>query len=365
MATTKNPGVLWNVSQSHETEDKTRARNNIGAVSADDVSTAISGKVDDTDYATSSAYGIVKLGSDTVQSTAAETVTSTTGRTYAVQKNANGQLLVNVPWTDSQSVGDGTLTINQGGTQLGTFSANQSTPSTINVQSYLVSAGNGIYVGSGTAGNTTTYTVGVNQGTGLAINSEDNSLYISDPIPPRTSNDVNKVLTVTSASGSYGWIDQNAFFAKYGENNYTAALAAFNARKLVYTVIPNSETHHGDIVAIAVATTSSPAWIHFRSTVTQSEVSTTYFAFEDSTGEWTYSDESLTGLPPAESGDAGRVLTLNDNLRAEWGIVESGDSLPPHGSDDGKKVLALSSDGTTPLWYSNYKRRLSCFIYRK
>jgi hypothetical protein len=210
MATTKNPGVLWNVSQSLETEDKTRARNNIGAVSADDVSTAISGKVDDTDYATSSAYGIVKLGSDTVQSTAAETVTSTTGRTYAVQKNANGQLLVNVPWTDSQSVGDGTLTINQGNTQLGTFSANQSTPSTINVQSYLVSAGNGISIGEGTSGNTTTYTVGVKQGTGLAINSQDNSLYVKDPVNAAdrdflNSAERNVLSDYNGGTGIYGW----------------------------------------------------------------------------------------------------------------------------------------------------------------
>lgn len=48
--------------------------------------------------ATSSALGLVKLGSDTVQSTDANSVTSTSSRTYAVQKNSNGQLVVNVPW---------------------------------------------------------------------------------------------------------------------------------------------------------------------------------------------------------------------------------------------------------------------------
>ena len=49
--------------------------------------------------ATSSALGLVKLGSDTVQSTAANSVTSTASRTYAVQKNSSGQLVVNVPWS--------------------------------------------------------------------------------------------------------------------------------------------------------------------------------------------------------------------------------------------------------------------------
>lgn len=53
--------------------------------------------------ATSSALGLVKLGSDTVQSTAANSVTSTASRTYAVQKNNNGQLVVNVPWTTSSA----------------------------------------------------------------------------------------------------------------------------------------------------------------------------------------------------------------------------------------------------------------------
>lgn len=53
--------------------------------------------------ATSSSLGLVKLGSDTVQSTAANSVTSTASRTYAVQKNGNGQLVVNVPWTTSSA----------------------------------------------------------------------------------------------------------------------------------------------------------------------------------------------------------------------------------------------------------------------
>ena len=53
--------------------------------------------------ATSSTLGLVKLGSDTVQSTVANSVTSTASRTYAVQKNNNGQLVVNVPWTTSSA----------------------------------------------------------------------------------------------------------------------------------------------------------------------------------------------------------------------------------------------------------------------
>lgn len=63
----------------------------------------INSVVTTSDTATSSTYGVVKLGSSTVQSTAANSVTSTASRTYAVQKNSSGQLVVNVPWTTSSA----------------------------------------------------------------------------------------------------------------------------------------------------------------------------------------------------------------------------------------------------------------------
>lgn len=51
--------------------------------------------------ANSSAEGVVKLGSDTVQTVAANSVSATSGKTYAVQKNSSGQLVVNVPWSNT------------------------------------------------------------------------------------------------------------------------------------------------------------------------------------------------------------------------------------------------------------------------
>ena len=51
--------------------------------------------------ATSSVLGGVKLGSNTVQTVAANSVSSVAERTYAVQKNSSGQMVVNVPWTDT------------------------------------------------------------------------------------------------------------------------------------------------------------------------------------------------------------------------------------------------------------------------
>ena len=47
---------------------------------------------------TSTVFGLGKLFSDTVQSVASTAVSATTARTYGVQFNDGGQLVVNVPW---------------------------------------------------------------------------------------------------------------------------------------------------------------------------------------------------------------------------------------------------------------------------
>lgn len=60
--------------------------------------------------ATSSTLGLVKLGTDTTQTVAGNTASSTAGRSYKVQLNASDQMLVNVPWTDTNT----TYTADQG-----------------------------------------------------------------------------------------------------------------------------------------------------------------------------------------------------------------------------------------------------------
>ena len=59
--------------------------------------------------ATSTTKGGIELFSDTDQDIAANSVTATTGRTYGIQLNSDGQAVVNVPWTDTQQSTDVTL----------------------------------------------------------------------------------------------------------------------------------------------------------------------------------------------------------------------------------------------------------------
>lgn len=54
--------------------------------------------------ATSTVQGLVELFSDTVQTVAGNAVSATAARTYGVQLNSSGQMVVNVPWTDTTPV---------------------------------------------------------------------------------------------------------------------------------------------------------------------------------------------------------------------------------------------------------------------
>jgi len=64
---------------------------------------AIAGYLTSVPTATSSVLGLVKLFSGTVQSVAAASVSANASRTYGIQVNSSGQMVVNVPWVDTNT----------------------------------------------------------------------------------------------------------------------------------------------------------------------------------------------------------------------------------------------------------------------
>ena len=94
-------GQLWYVSG----DSKLYQLTGIGADGGNRVWTEFKGT--DSSYSlpvmTTETLGGAKLVSDIQQKIGAEAVSATNGRTYAVQKNSNNQLVVNVPWTEGRN----------------------------------------------------------------------------------------------------------------------------------------------------------------------------------------------------------------------------------------------------------------------
>jgi len=69
--------------------------------------------------ATATVRGGIELFSNTDQSVTANAVSSVAGRTYGVQLNSDGQAVVNVPWTDTNTDTNTFRTVTAGGNTLG------------------------------------------------------------------------------------------------------------------------------------------------------------------------------------------------------------------------------------------------------
>lgn len=102
--------------------------------------------------ATDTVAGKVKLGSSTVQSEAAQLPSAEEGKTYPIQKNSSGQLVVNVPW--------------------------QNTPGADTKVTQKATSSNGTFniLLAQTAGNTSEETGSVNKAPGLTYNPSTKAL---------------------------------------------------------------------------------------------------------------------------------------------------------------------------------------------
>lgn len=102
--------------------------------------------------ATDTVAGKVKLGSGTVQTIAAQSPSTESGKTYPIQKNSSGQLVVNVPW--------------------------QNTPGADTKVTQKATSSNGTFniLLAQTAGNTSEETGSVNKAPGLTYNPSTKAL---------------------------------------------------------------------------------------------------------------------------------------------------------------------------------------------
>jgi len=113
--------------------------------------------------ATSTVLGGIELFSDTVQTVAAEPVSTTASRTYGVQLNAAGQAVVNVPWTGAAG-GAGTVT--SVALTVPTFLSVSGSPITSNGTLAVSLSGTPLPVANGGTG---TSSPGLIQGTNISI----------------------------------------------------------------------------------------------------------------------------------------------------------------------------------------------------
>jgi hypothetical protein len=149
--------------------------------------------------ATSTVLGLIGLGSDTQQTVAPNAVSATASRSYALQVNAAGQGVVNVPWTDTNSGGTvtsvgGTGTVN-GMTLSGTVtsSGNLTLGGTLSGVSLTTQVSGTLPIANGGTGATTAANALTNLGAYAASNP---SAYINTA-------GARSALSFTAGSGAY------------------------------------------------------------------------------------------------------------------------------------------------------------------
>lgn len=153
--------------------------------------------------ATASALGGVELFDATVQTVAANTVTTTAGRTYGVQMNSADQLVVNVPWTSSFGYVGGYQTTASASTAVALTDINSITSTgalTINTPSGAPASSN-ITISSGTSSTAATGSVTISTGITTASTFSTGQLILSTGTPSSTGGNSGSI-SIQSGGGA-------------------------------------------------------------------------------------------------------------------------------------------------------------------
>lgn len=213
--------------------------------------------------ASTTTLGGIKLGSDTVQSEAANSVTTTASRTYAVQINASGQAVVNVPWVDTNTTVETdtlqTVTSRGATSNVATISLTGGTASTSTTSGTLVVTGGVGISGAVNVGGNVTITGNLTvDGTTTTVNSttvtvDDKNLELgSVASPDNTTADgggitlkgtTDKTLNWINATGA--WTSSEHFNLASGKAYYINTNSVLNATTLGSGVVNSSLTKVG------------------------------------------------------------------------------------------------------------------------
>lgn len=310
---------------------------NTPVISMPAATTSVSGYLTSTDWttfnnkastnaATSTVAGLIELGSDTTQTVAPNAVSTTASRSYALQVNASGQGVINVPWTDTNSGGTVTsvaaLTLGTTGTDLSSSVATGTTTPVITLNVPTASAANR---GVLSAADWTTFN---NKGSGTVTSVTGTSPVVSSG---GTTPAISMAAATTSVSGYLTSTDWNTFNGK-GSGTVTSITAGTG---LSGGTITTSGT---------IAIDSTVATLTGTQTLTNKTLTSPTLTTATTSGKFTFGgaiDETVYAVIDA----AGVALSPSNGTIQTWTLGAS--RTPTAGTwDAGESITMMINDGT-------------------